>query len=135
MRRITGEATGISRNARTYFKKHTYLFKENKMKPNTTELEKLAQRVQEGDQAAKMQLKNTLEPSLLRIVRRVLERGRADTNLERKILTAARRLAPGALSGSKDPRTAPLAQNLCQMVVNRLWPGGTLSSWHTTLTA
>jgi hypothetical protein len=105
------------------------------MEPNTTDLENLARRVQEGDQAAKTQLKHTLEPSVLRIVRRVLERGRAETNLERKILTAARRLAPGAWSGPKDPRTAPLAENLCQMVVNRLWPSGTLGFWQTTLTA
>lgn len=102
------------------------------MKPQNFDLEGLAERVQEGDKLAKTQLKERLEPGMFRIVRRVLERGQADTSLERKILVAARRLAPQAVPCTNDPRTAPLAHNLCEMVVNRLWPGGTDASWLTT---
>ena len=105
------------------------------MEAKNNDLEILAQRVQEGDPEAKGQLKQRLESSMVRIVRRVLERGHADTSLERKILVAARRLAANARPGPNDSRTIPVAQNLCQMVVNRLWPGVTEVSWQATMTA
>ena len=117
------------------------------MKAFEYSLNTLAQRVQEGDYAAKRQMKETLEPSMARIVRRVLERGQATTSLERKILAAARRLAPvehvdgnaldrpDTVSADLTKRTIPVSRNLCQMVVNRLWPGCTEDPLQTTLTA
>ncbi len=107
------------------------------MQPQHNDLEVLARRVQEGDFEAKAQLKHEIEPSMARIVRRVLAKGHASSSLERKILAAARRLAPNSLPSDDDPRTAPLAHNLCQLVVNRLWPGATEISgaWQQTVTA
>ena len=98
-------------------------------------LDFLAKRVGEGDFQAKAQLRQELEPGLPLIVRRVLERGTAHSSLERKILLAARRLAPPPRPGASDPRAAPVAQNLCRMVIDRLWPGHTEDPWHATLTA
>jgi hypothetical protein len=99
------------------------------------DLAQLARRVQQGDRKAGAQLRQDLEPSVLRIVRHVLERGQANSSLERKILAAARRLAPYAVPSSSDPRATPLAHNLCQVVVNRLWPGGTQDCGQQTLPA
>src|SRR5947209_5889411 len=103
-----------------------------KNQPN--ELERLAQRVEAGDAAAKTRLERQMEPSMALIVRRVLERGTANSSLERKILVAAQRLGPQDSSGPHDARTAPLAHNLCQMVINRLWPGQTAAPCQPTLT-
>jgi hypothetical protein len=99
------------------------------------DLEDLARRVQEGDREAKARMKQRLEPSMARIVARVLAKGTATTSLERKILVAAQRLAPPDALGPNTARTDPLARNLCQMVVNRLWPDRTEGSWQPTLTA
>jgi hypothetical protein len=101
-------------------------------------LEALTQRVQEGDLQAKAQLKHLLEPSMARIVRRVLDKGSASTSLERKILAAAQRLAPMPAPAAhaqrhQEQRLAPVARNLCQTVVNRLWPGGTEGSLTGTM--
>ena len=104
------------------------------MQPQNYDLESLARRVQEGDLEARAQLKQDLESSMAHIVRRVLEKGTATTSLERKILAAAQRLCPQGRPSPNDPRTAPLAHNLCLMVVNRLWPGHTENSGQSTLT-
>jgi hypothetical protein len=105
------------------------------VQPKNYDLESLAQRVQEGDYEARAQLKQDLEPSLARIVRRVLEKGTATTTLEQKILIAAQRLCPQERPSPRDPRTQSLAHNLCLMIVDRLWPGRTQDSWQPTLTA
>jgi hypothetical protein len=115
--------------------KNSILQKEIVMQPQNYDLESLARRVQEGDFAAMAKLTQELEPSLVRIVRRVLEKGTATTSLERKILVAAQRLCPQARPSPNDPRTAPLAHNLCLMIVNRLCPGRTETSPQSTLTA
>lgn len=105
------------------------------MERQENNLECLAQRVQQGDRLAKAQLQQNLEPSMVRIVRRVLEKGHATSSLERKILVAAERLAPHEFPRTDDPRSIPLAHNLCQMVVSRLWPGATEDARQLTLTA
>jgi len=90
------------------------------------DLKQLTQRVQAGDFAARGELKHRLEPAMARIVRRVLERGEASTTLERTILAEARRLSPDGFGGSgQQRRTAPVARDLCQRIVTRLWPGAT----------
>lgn len=105
------------------------------MQAHENNLEVLAQRVQQGDRHAKAKFQQSVEPSLVRIVRRVLEKGHATSSLERKILVAAERLAPQTVPSSNDPRTTPLAHNLCEMVVSRLWPGATEERWHATVLA
>lgn len=97
------------------------------------DLNQLTQRVREGDLQARAQLKHRLEPEMAHIVRRVLEKGEASTSLERKILAAARRLAPDPDAKVDERRSTPLARNLCQMIVSRLWPGGTEGALHATM--
>ncbi len=97
------------------------------------DLKQLTQRVREGDLQARTQLKDRLDPEMAHIVRRVLEKGEASTSLERKILAAARRLAPNLEDKANEPPTAPVARNLCQMIVSRLWPGGTEGAFQATL--
>ena len=98
-------------------------------------LDGLAQRTQQGDLQAKVQLKQQLEPNMNRIVRHVLERGQASSSLERRILAVAERLVPQAGAQGNPARTAVVSRNLCEMVVNRLWPGATEGSWARTTTA
>ena len=98
------------------------------------DLDGLAQRVGQGDYEAKTRLRQELEPGVTQIVRLVLERGTATTKLERRILQAARRLAPSAMPSANDPRTLPVAHNLCQQVVDHLWPGNTEGPWDATVT-
>jgi hypothetical protein len=105
------------------------------MQPEANELEILVQRVREGDYKAKAELKEYLEPSLVCIVRRVLARGTADSVIEQKILVAARRLAPRGVPAPGDHRAASLAYDLCQIIINRLWPGQTEEAWLATLAA
>lgn len=94
------------------------------MNPDKQDLQYLAQQTQAGDSRAKDQLQGTLEPSMNRIVRRVLERGQAGSKLEQKILAIAQRLQAGHPPAFKD-QAEQVSRNLCQMVVNRLWPGHT----------
>ncbi|MCI0377404.1 MAG: hypothetical protein L0215_07350 [Gemmataceae bacterium] len=102
------------------------------MNPERNDFEYLANQTRSGNLQAKVHLRESLEPQLARIVRRVLERGTAATSLERKILSAARRFGP--LNPSSPARTAPVARSLCQMVINRLWPGTTEATHLQTLT-
>lgn len=83
----------------------------------------LAQRIQQGDRQAKAEFREHLEPSLVRIVRRVLEKGTATCSLERKILATARRLMPEEVLDSS--HSEAIAQNLCRMVLTRLCSGVT----------
>ena len=70
------------------------------MRQQEDDLEWLIQRVEEGDFESKVRLERELEPRLVPIVRRVLERGTAHSSWERAILAAGRRLAAMAATMS-----------------------------------
>src|SRR5262249_34130385 len=105
------------------------------MQPQDNELTALAQRVRQGDFQAKAKLEERLQSSMPYIVRRVLQRGRASSSLDRSILALAREIAPSPRPGTNDPRTSSVTMELCRRVLDRLWPGQTAGPWQTTMTA
>lgn len=88
-----------------------------------SELERLATRARHGDVGAGAQLRQELEPQMVRIVRRAVRAG-GDSPLARRITDAARRAMPLGPPQSADPDglARRVAHSLCDAVLGQLQP-------------
>lgn len=85
--------------------------------------EVLAARTQKNDSAAGVQLERKLAPEMLHIVRRVLERGHCRTDLDRRIIAAARESGWTGVFASREERESlvrKVAIRICSSVVRHL---------------
>jgi hypothetical protein len=98
----------------------------------TLTLQGLAARVQNGDEAAAVEMRRRIEPSMAVMARQVLRAGRADTPLAGRILGAVRRLAPGGwdrAGADQEALVRKVAGSLAEGAVSRLqagWPNQAL---------
>lgn len=100
------------------------------MTPHTNVFAELAGEIRAGNTRVKAQMRQALEPCLVRIVTRALASGTAPLPLQARILAATRQMQ-AAEGGQPDHQR--LAQLLCQRVVSRLAPTPTEApgSMHT----
>lgn len=93
------------------------------MESFTNDLDLLAARTGRGDPAAESQLRQQLEPQMVRIVSQALRSGTGRTPLARNILAKARQLAPaggGTQAENRDRLIRRVARELCASVIDRL---------------
>lgn len=85
----------------------------------------LAERVERGDSSAQGELRHTLEPELIRIVRRVVQRGAGHSPMDRHILAEAGRVgldAAAARSEDGERLISKVARSVSASVVERMSP-------------
>lgn len=62
----------------------------------------LAQRVESGDSSAQLELRRSLEPEMIRIVRRVVQCGAGRSSMDRRILAEAGRIGLDAVAAASE---------------------------------
>ena len=89
------------------------------------ELQRLADRVRQDDSRAATALRKELQTQMIRMVRRVVRTGKADSPLSRRILAEAGPLSLDMLglpAEERERHIARVARHLCESVMNKLRP-------------
>ena len=92
------------------------------MRDDTNELRRLAERVTRGNPGAAENFLSEIEPQVVRMVRRAMRAGAADTPFNRLVAAEARALAPRDAGTDPEELAGRIARRVCRAMIARLGP-------------